>query len=537
MKKIPEEMFDTLLFQVGQQITVRTAQPGATGASVIDEVTYKTIEVDKLFDAVNHAQTVIGQATLHRSLVLPSDQPDAIMAKQAALQEIEGNAALRQSIEELVAPVAQHEKDFYQLLFGDFLGVLGNAKSPMDTEGYGYEQYRNGTSMVLQATAAANAISPPQSPYLRTAVEAIAGFAGSTAHTLMQGPVYLGERGVKTAAEKGKYMPGLKFVPSLFKPMFIASIAVVIILLYMISPPEMKQVMVDAGPVLMLFLAPMAILYLPVVGSFDREGFIYPLRNRFKSSMQLAQAFECIGQLDELLAFHRYKEHFPHPMVLPTIRDSSQHIMTLRNAKNPMLAKTNPAYVGNDVTLAGHQLTFITGPNSGGKTAFCKTIAQIQLLAQIGCYVPAEAAELSVSDRLFYQVPEISSLVDEEGRFGTELRRTRDIFLATTPKSLVILDELSEGTTHEEKLATATNVLNAFKRLGNNTVLITHNHQLVDAYKKKGIGQYRQVEFNGEEPTHKLIEGISRISHADRIARRVGFSQDDIERYLREKGC
>ena len=82
------------------------------------------------------------------------------------------------------------------------------------------------------------------------------------------------------------------------------------------------------------------------------------------------------------------------------------------------------------------RLGFVTGPNSGGKTAFCKTLAQVQLLAQIGCYVPATDAEMAVADRIYYQAPETGSLADLEGRFGIELQRTKEIFLATTPRSL-----------------------------------------------------------------------------------------------------
>jgi DNA mismatch repair ATPase MutS len=133
---------------------------------------------------------------------------------------------------------------------------------------------------------------------------------------------------------------------------------------------------------------------------------------------------------------------------------------------------------------------------------------------------------------VFYQVSEVSQLNDGEGRFGTELKRTRDIFLATTPKSLVVLDELSEGTTFEEKMESSANVLDGFYRKGNSTILITHNHQLVDKFVKKRIGLPRQVEFADDLPTYKLIHGISRVSHADRVARKIGFSKEDIDNYL-----
>jgi DNA mismatch repair ATPase MutS len=241
---------------------------------------------------------------------------------------------------------------------------------------------------------------------------------------------------------------------------------------------------------------------------------------------------DALGQLDELLSFVKFSVAFGHSVVLPTLIDGEHHKINLHDARNPVLGKENPSYVGNDFVLEDDKLVLVTGPNSGGKTAFCKTITQIQLLAQIGCFVPAQAATLTVADRIFYQVSEVSHLNDGEGRFGTELKRTKDIFLACTAKSLVVLDELSEGTTFEEKMEASSNVLNGFYRKGNSTILITHNHQLVDKFVRDGIGLPRQVEFANDAPTYKLIEGISRVSHADRVAKKIGFSKEDIDNYL-----
>ncbi len=241
---------------------------------------------------------------------------------------------------------------------------------------------------------------------------------------------------------------------------------------------------------------------------------------------------DALGFLDELLSLIRFKEAFGHPMVLPKLIEADRHQLKVREVRNPILGKANPDYVGNDLDLGDARLTLVTGPNSGGKTAFCKTLAQTQLLSQIGGYVPAVAMKLTVADRIFYQAPEISHLADGEGRFGTELRRTKEIFLAATPRSLVIMDELSEGTTHEEKIEISMDILDGFRQKGNNTLLITHNHELVDRYQQKGIGLAIQVEFKNEQPTYRVVEGISRVSHADRVARKIGFSREDIARYL-----
>jgi len=81
-------------------------------------------------------------------------------------------------------------------------------------------------------------------------------------------------------------------------------------------------------------------------------------------------------------------------------------------------------------------------------------------------------------------------------------------------------------------MESSTNVLTGFYRKGNSTVLITHNHQLVDHFIAQGMGVAQQVEFAHEAPTYRLIPGISRVSHADRVAKKIGFSKEDIDNYL-----
>jgi DNA mismatch repair protein MutS len=158
------------------------------------------------------------------------------------------------------------------------------------------------------------------------------------------------------------------------------------------------------------------------------------------------------------------------------------------------------------------------------------------LLAQIGSYVLAQKASINIADRISYQAPKFDGLQDDEGRFGTELARTRDIFYSTGPKSLVILDELAEGTTYEERLHESFEILSDFFTIGNNTVLVTHNHSLVDRFMEGKKGQCLMAEFDGENPTYRIIPGISRVSHAGRIAEKINFSKKDRRRYMEEKG-
>lgn len=509
---------------------IKSFEPPAMGAGVIDKTAFNIIEIDKLFEVVNQAATTVGQAVMYRSLTRPSSNIKEIHAKQDAVKELMDKPQLREQIEQLVTHAAKQENNFYTLLYGHFIGAFSHAQEKNEIEGYGYRQYRNGIRFVTDFVNQAKAINQPNSSYLRELFANITAFTQSRYYSLMEGPVYVVEGKIRTKAEQGdsKFPIPVIFKPTIFKPVLLLSLVFLAWFLSLISPFSTGL----SIPAMATFAGPLLLLYFPIIGGYDRDSCIIPLRNLFKKSEPVAQLLDTLGQIDELLAFIKFAGQFPHPTVLPKLENAKHHRINVASAVNPVLGHDNKAYVANDFKMDDEKLVLLTGPNSGGKTAFCKTVTQIQVLAQIGCYVTAKTATMTVADRIFYQVPEISHLDDGEGRFGTELKRTKDIFLATTAKSLVVLDELSEGTTFEEKMEASANTLNGFYRKGNSTILITHNHQLVDQFAKAGTGVPLQVEFAKDAPTFRLIPGISRVSHADRVAKKIGFSKEDIDKYL-----
>ncbi len=507
---------------------IRISKPASIGEGVLDAGAFKSIEVNKVFDTINHAQTIIGQAVLYRSLVRPLDDLQRIKAKQEAVKEVQDNIALKESLERIVQHAQQDELRFHQLLFAKFLASGGTARTVEEVEGYGYRQYRRGMHFILDFVASVQNLASPKSSYLKAIIEDVQAFTTTRTYALMEGPVYITEKGIQSRLDRKRLSPAIIFKPRIFKPLLIAMLLGALLLVNVFVPIGILSL----SPMVAIFLIPMSLIYFPIIGGFDRDSCIKPLRDEYRNSADLAKALDALGKLDELLALVQYAAESAEPLVMPELIESKHHQVFLQNAKNPVLSKSDIAYVGNDFALETEKLVLITGPNSGGKTAFCKTLTQIQLLAQIGSYVPAAAAKLTVADRIFYQAPEISQLDDGEGRFGTELKRTKAIFLASTAKSLVVLDELSEGTTFEEKMETSVNVLDGFYQKGNSTLLITHNHQLVDYFMQRGQGIALQVEFIGDAPTHKLIPGISRVSHAHRVAKKIGFSKEDIAGYL-----
>ena len=507
---------------------IRVSKPAETGAGVLDSGAFNSIEVDSIFATINQASTTIGQAVLYRSLAQPSDNLQDIVEKQQAVKEIQANPELKNALQQLLLNAQKDEKLFYQLLFAKFLGSAGTARDDAEIEGYGYKQYRGGMRFILGFVDGVLQLNQPESNYLVSLFNQIKEFTKTRTHSLMSGPVYITEKGIQCTLDRKKFSPAIIFKPHIFKPMLIAMVFASLLLINLFVPIGFFSF----SPAVAIFVVPMMLIYFPIIGGFDRDSCINPLREEYRKSNDLGEALDALGQLDEIMSLVKYAEDNADSLVLPELIPAKHHKISLKNAKNPVLSKVDAAYVGNDFTIDQEKLVLITGPNSGGKTAFCKTLTQIQLLAQIGSYVPADSATLTVADKIFYQAPEISQLDDGEGRFGTELKRTKAVFLASTEKSLVVLDELSEGTTFEEKMETSANVLNGFYQKGNNTILITHNHQLVDHFLAENKGKALQVEFADEDPTYKLIPGISRVSHAHRVAKKIGFSKEDIAGYL-----
>ncbi|WP_430233902.1 MutS-related protein [Nitrosomonas communis] len=522
-----------------QPAGIRDTRPIDTDYGVLDRKTFQAIEADALFDEINQAETQIGQSILYRSLARPTHDVQLLQKKQEALRELAANPELFAALDSFIKKMMSEEESLYYLLYGEFAGGLTtdnpkNKTGKLEFGGYGYHQFIDGTEFAVSLVEEADSLPPVQSTYLQEMIQAIRDFGNSRIYALMHGPIYVIDGKFKTKEEKPPYLPVPRFRPSVFKwlPTLIF-LAIVSGLLYFFQNMLVELGANYIGYGILILAIPIIPIIMQAVSSSDRDSVIYPLQRLFRQSPDLAKAMEALGMIDELLSLHRYAQSINGERVLPEIIEAGQHTLTVIDAKNPLLARMQPDYIPNDIQLdAANRLLIITGPNSGGKTAYCKTVVQIQLLAQTGSYIPATAGRLVPAEHIFYQVPEPGRLEEGMGRFAHELKQTREIFFNSTALSLVVLDELAEGTTFEEKMTLSEYVLKGFHKLGATTILVTHNHELCERLQSEGIGSYLQVEFLPEGPTHRLISGISRESHADRVASAIGFSKEDVEKHL-----
>lgn len=517
-------------------------RPNDNDFSVLDPKTFAAIEAEKLFQTIDKTRTEAGKLMLFRSVAHPLSDAQIVQQKQAALKEIAANSHLRDALTQFVSKAAKNEKSLKYLLYGEFIGGLATDEpssriDKLEFGGYGYLQYRDGTEFIIDLVEKAAEIPTPQSPYLRTVLDAIREFGQSRLYDLLKGPVYSNNGKFKTKKEKTGFDLFTRFHPTLFKwipaVLFFAASYGILLFFEMLMPDFRGSYISYAILGLTVPVFPIILLAMEVS---DRDSIIYPLRKNFRESVELAKAIEALGMIDELLSFYQYGETLTVDKTLPDIIAENSHQLMVSYAKNPLLIHQITDYVPNDIQLdAQGRILIITGPNSGGKTAYCKTVVQIQLLGQIGCYIPAKQGKLVPAEHIYYQVPDPGHLSAGMGRFAYELTRTREIFFNSTPLSLVVLDELSEGTTFEEKMTISEYILKGFHKLGSSTLLVTHNHELCELLQRDQIGRYLQVEFASSGPTHHLIPGVSKVSHADRVASAIGFSQKDVEAHLQRQ--
>ncbi|MDH3359799.1 MAG: hypothetical protein OEL55_02925, partial [Desulfobulbaceae bacterium] len=493
--------------------------------TIAEKRTLEMVEIHDLYKALDHTKTNVGAARLFHSLVTPSESLEQIHAKQESFLELEANDKLRSAVAEYLGTFSEGESDLFQ-----FLNVHYQPLFP-------YGPLKSAIKATTNMHRAAAAIPQPETIYLDSLLRLIKSYGESPESDLINKPTFRTGNGIVTRQEKKWNTPALRFRAGRFSACSVGPIMPCIGMIIagytgLVNEALAQYIAIFSGGGFLLgsfyggLIKPL----------FDYETAMLPLRNRFIDSHRFASAIEAVGGLDVLSSLVEFRHNFPHPTVLPEITDGERHYFEAKDLKNPLLAKNDPNYVGNDVSLTDQGVTFITGPNSGGKTTYCKTVVQSQILGQIGAPIVATKAKMNVANHIDYQAPAFDCLNDPEGRFGTELKTTRDIFFATTPKSLVVLDEIAEGTTSHERLKQSKAILNGLFAKCNTNLLVTHSFELAESFQESGKGQFIQVEYKNNTPTHRFIPGISSESHASRVAEKLGFSSEDIQRHLEENG-
>ena len=253
---------------------------------------------------------------------------------------------------------------------------------------------------------------------------------------------------------------------------------------------------------------------------------------------QLQQDAVLVAELDCLLSFAKtaVQHHYVRPVV-----DSST-VIDIKQGRHPVIETNLPVgeeYIPNDVMLdsQSQQIIIITGPNMAGKSALLRQTALIVLLAQIGCYVPAESAKIGLVDKIFTRVGASDSLSTGESTFMVEMTEAANILNNVTEHSLVLFDELGRGTSTYDGISIAWAIveyLHEHKGAEARTLFATHYHELNEMMKNyPRIRNYNVSvkEMNGKVIfLRKLVEGGSEHSFGIHVAQIAGMPPSIVKR-------
>lgn len=245
-----------------------------------------------------------------------------------------------------------------------------------------------------------------------------------------------------------------------------------------------------------------------------------------------------IARLDCLLSFANVAR--ANKYIRPNVVDDD--VLDIRQGRHPVIEKQLPPgekYIANDVYLdtEEQQIIIITGPNMAGKSALLRQTALITLMAQIGCFVPAESAHIGLVDKIFTRVGASDNISVGESTFMVEMNETANILNNISPRSLVLFDELGRGTSTYDGISIAWAIvehIHEHKKARARTLFATHYHELNDME-----GQFKRIKnynVSVKEVDNKVIflrkleRGGSAHSFGIHVAKMAGMPKSIVKR-------
>ena len=260
------------------------------------------------------------------------------------------------------------------------------------------------------------------------------------------------------------------------------------------------------------------------------------VKNCLQRSEKLLSIFQGISSLDVAIGFAElaHKWNYSRPEI------SNERIFNVVAGRHPVIEQIlnkekDASFISNNCNLSDQKIWLITGPNMGGKSTFLRQNAIINIMAQMGSFVPAEKATIGISDRIFSRVGSGDDLSRGQSTFMVEMIETASILNHATEKSFVILDEIGRGTSTWDGLSLAWSIIEKLHNdINCKTLFATHYHELTTlerSLKKLSLKTLEAKEYNDEIIfLYNLINGSANKSYGLEVAKLAGVPFDVIKR-------
>jgi len=262
------------------------------------------------------------------------------------------------------------------------------------------------------------------------------------------------------------------------------------------------------------------------------------LRDKIFDQMERIQNTASVIAMIDMLGSLAYVAEHNH-YVRPTLNNKGE--VHIKEGRHPVIERMieHDMFISNDTFLDEdtHRVVIITGPNMAGKSTYMRQTALIVLMAQIGCFVPAESADISLVDRIFTRVGASDDLASGQSTFMVEMTEVANILHNATKDSLIILDEIGRGTSTFDGLSIAWAVVEHIvnkKLIGAKTLFATHYHELTELEGKlEGVQNYCiAVKEDGEDIVflRKIVKGGADRSYGIQVAKLAGVPEEVLRR-------
>ena len=259
------------------------------------------------------------------------------------------------------------------------------------------------------------------------------------------------------------------------------------------------------------------------------------IRDKIKEYIpELQKISKIISEIDVLQAFATVSEE--NNYVRPIL--TSDSTLEIIEGRHPVVEKVlnDSVYVANDIVMDNNtSILLITGPNMAGKSTYMRQLAITVIMAQIGCFVPANSAKIPIFDAIYTRIGASDDLVSGESTFMVEMMEANNAISSATKNSLILFDELGRGTATFDGMALAQSIIEYIHdKIGAKTLFSTHYHELTDL--ENNLKHLRNVHVSATLENgnltflHKIKEGSIDKSYGIHVAKLANLPDEVIKR-------